>query len=360
MSKSKLPEQTGPEEVDLGQIFKLIGDVFNRLFNFIGSIFEGLYMIFLTFLIHIHKRLKWYGLAILLGVGLGYILDQLKENLYGANLHITTNYGSSDQVYENIKYLNQMAKVDKDSVELARILNLTAKEASTLRGFFIDPDIDDNDKIKMFVNFKQGLDSTSRADYVYKDYVDGLNFSSFNKFRIGVAASDRFIFGKLKGNLANMIAENEYINSVKRVTLSSFEKKDKTLQKQDLKVDSLLTVYLNIRDRESKKEVPASTSGTNFFMGNQQQNKLIVDETQLLATRLGIAQQRREIDIYKVSKANIVNVLADFPDAGYDISEWYNKKTFVLPIFFFCITFLGFLLIGLGQYLSEQEKLIES
>ncbi len=32
MSKNKLPEQTNSEEVDLGQLFKLIGNGFNKLF----------------------------------------------------------------------------------------------------------------------------------------------------------------------------------------------------------------------------------------------------------------------------------------------------------------------------------------
>ena len=356
MSKSKLPKQTNSEEVDLGQLFNLIGSAFNRLFKFIGSIFKGLYMVLLTFLIHIHQRLKWYGLAILIGLTAGLIIDNTTEDLYYANLFINTNYGSAHQVYENIRYLHQLASVDEDSTELAIRLNITKNEAGSLREFWIQPDFDENDRIESFVNFKKGLDSTAAADYKYEDYINGLNVTSFKRHQLGVFSSDRFLFKKLKGKLGKALSDNDYLESVKKVTLEGYDKKNKTLQKQDTKIDSLLTVYLSIRERESKKEVLAGTSGTNFFMGSHQESKLIVDEAMLLSTKLDIAQQRRQIDLDKIIGANTVNIISDFPDAGYDFSEWYDEMTFILPIVFFCITFVGFLAIGLGQYLSEQEK----
>lgn len=34
------------EEVDLGQLFKMIGNAFSRLFNFVGSIFKQLFLAF--------------------------------------------------------------------------------------------------------------------------------------------------------------------------------------------------------------------------------------------------------------------------------------------------------------------------
>ena len=41
MSEKTPPKNNASsEEVDLGQLFKLIGDAFNRLFRFIGNIFK--------------------------------------------------------------------------------------------------------------------------------------------------------------------------------------------------------------------------------------------------------------------------------------------------------------------------------
>ena len=41
---NKLPEQPNSEEVDLGQLFKLIGNAFNRFFKFIGSILNSFFL----------------------------------------------------------------------------------------------------------------------------------------------------------------------------------------------------------------------------------------------------------------------------------------------------------------------------
>ena len=43
------------EEVDLGQLFKLIGAAFDRFFNFIYRIFKGLFSVFIWFVFFIKK-----------------------------------------------------------------------------------------------------------------------------------------------------------------------------------------------------------------------------------------------------------------------------------------------------------------
>lgn len=355
MSKDlKTPNQS--EEVDLGQLFKLIGNAFQKFFDFIASIFKGIYKIILLFLIHIYKRLKWYALMVVLGATLGFVLDSISENEYGANVFIETNYNASHQVYENMQYLNQLAKVDKDSTELARKLKIAVADAAKLRGFYIEPDIDENDKMEMFVEFKKGLDSLTREEYTYKDFIEHIKYYSFKRHKIGVGSTDRFIYGKLRGNLIKAITDNDYLIDLKTVTIKNYKTQDVSLQKEKQKIDSLMGVYLIIRDRESKKEAVVG-SGTNFFMANgQQQTDLLVNESELIDKISGIEAQQRRIERDLVANNNIVNVISDFPDAGYDISVWTDKKKFVLPILFFSLTFIAFLLIGLGQYLKEEDK----
>ena len=355
MSKDlKQPQQS--EEVDLGQLFKLIGNAFQRFFDFIASIFKGVYKVILLFLIHIYKRLKWYGLAVVLGVVIGFVIDYMSEDLYGANVFIETNYKSSHQVYENIKYLNQLAYVDHDSIELARKLQIPIAAAAKLKGFYIEPDIDENDKIKMFVGFKKGLDSLAKEEVTYKDFSNSIKYYSFRRHKIGVASTDRFIYGKLRGNLIKAITDNDYLINIKNVAIKNYKTQDVSLQVEQKKIDSLVGIYLNLRDRESKKEAIVG-SGTNFFMSSgQQKSDLLMNETTLINKISDIEAHRREIEEAVVINSNIVNIISVFPDAGYDISVWTDKKIFVLPILFFIFTFTGFLLIGFGQYLSEEDK----
>ncbi len=72
MSKdSQVPQQQPQqsEEVDLGHLFKLIGDAFNRFFNFIANIFKGAFNVIVLLLIHFYKRFFWYVAAVVIGLG---------------------------------------------------------------------------------------------------------------------------------------------------------------------------------------------------------------------------------------------------------------------------------------------------
>ncbi len=350
-----LPTQPTSDEVDLGQLFNLIGNAFQKFINFIASIFKGIFHVILVLLIHVFNRIKWYAIAIFLGLVIGFAFDKTSDEIYGANSFIETNFGSSRQVYENLKYLHQLAYVDNDSIELARKLNISIKDAASIKGIYIEPDIDENDRIKMFVNFKKGLDSVSRENYMYEDYVESLNFFSFKRHQIGVASTDRFLFQKLNENFVNALVDNTYLDELKNVEIRNFKSEKEIIDIRKSEIDSLAVEYLKIRKNESKKE-PIPGTGTNLYMGNSQQNQLLVDESNLLAKKADLEAKKREINVDLVRNESVVNVISEFPDAGYDISEWTDKMKVRLPILFFLLTFFGFILYGMGKYLSEQDK----
>ena len=100
-------------------------------------------------------------------------------------------------------------------------------------------------------------------------------------------------------------------------------------------------------------------AGTNLYMGNAESNNLIVNEINIIDKILDLEAQRREINEDKVVQKNVINVLSNFPESGYDISEWYHKMKFVLPIFLFALTLLIFTLVGLGNYLDIQSRQLQ-
>ncbi len=354
MSKdSQQPKQS--EEVDLGQLFKLIGNAFQKLFDFIASIFKGLFHFILVLLIHVFNRIKWYAVASILGLVIGFALDKTSDEIYGANSFIETNFGSEHQVYENLKYLNQLASVNKDSIELARKLNMSVSDAASIHALYIEPDIDENDRIKMFVDFKKGLDSLGRENYQYDDYIESLGYFSFKRHKIGVVSNDRFVFQKLNKNLINVLVDNSYLEELKNVEILNYNSEKEIIDDQKREIDSLASAYLKIRKNESEKE-PISGSGTNLYMGNAQQNQLLVNESMLLAKKAELEAKKRQINVNMVKNESVVNIISEFPDAGYDISEWTDKMKVKLPILFFLLTFFGFILYGLGKYLSEKDK----
>ncbi|MFH4969247.1 hypothetical protein V8G61_13660 [Gaetbulibacter sp. M240] len=354
MSKENQQPQAS-EEVDLGQLFKLIGNAFDRFFKFIASIFIGLYKVVLLFLIHIYKRFVWYAGAILIGTIAGFIIDMNSDKMYGANMFIETNFNSARQVYENVKQFHQLAEVDKDTVELAKRFNISPTEAAKLKGFYIEPDLDENKIAEMYSEFYLRLDSLSRATMTFDIYKASLNSFNFKVHRIGVASTDKTIYKKIEKYFTEELANNSYLEDLLEVNTQNLERRDKTLLEQVRKTDSLVDAYLTIRINESNKE-PIPGSGTNLYMGDAESGNLVVDESKIIEKRLNLENQRLQVNLEKVEQQSVVNVLAGFPKTGYDISKWHEKMKFTLPIALFSLTFLLFLFFGIGNYLEKESK----
>ncbi|WP_203256643.1 hypothetical protein [Hyunsoonleella ulvae] len=354
MSKDLPQQPQQSEEVDLGQLFKVIGNLFDKLYKFIVNIFIGGFNFLILLLVHFHKRKLWYIGAVLIGLVAGYFIDKKSDKLYGANLFIETNFNSTRQVYENIHQFNQLT-IDKDSVELANRLNITIKEASKLKGFYVKPDLDENTMAKMYSDFYLQLDSISRLEMSYKRYKESLTPFNFKIHQIGVAATDRVVYKKIEKNFIEQISRNTYLNRLLESNKAILDKKDKMLEKQIQMTDSLVEQYLNIRIKESEKAgLPAS--GTNLYMGNAESTNLIVDESKIIKQRLSYESARRKIDSILVTKNSIINVIADFPESGYDIREWHDKMKYLLPVILFSVLLLIFSFLGLGSYLEQHSR----
>ncbi|TBN00193.1 copper transporter family protein [Hyunsoonleella flava] len=354
-----LPQKTRQsEEVDLGQLFNLIGKAFDRFFNFVGKVFVKIFDLFLLLLIHFFKRLKWYVLAIVLGLFIGYFIDKSAPYLYSASMQIQTNYGSSKQVYENINYLNQLAGIDKDSIELAKRLKIDVSKAASIRGFSISPNIDENDKMKLFSDFRAELDSLTKSTFTYNDYLDGLTSYSFRTHQIEVISVDKFIFPELNSSLLDELSTNTFLNELRDTEISNINKEQAVLERQKSLLDSLNNFYLTIRKNESEKGYKKSGDGTNFFLGEVQEKNLVVDETKISERILALDREIIDLSLDVVERKYIVNAISLFPAAGYNISNWTEKAKVRVPIVFALILLSFFLLLGLKKYLDKEEKRI--
>ena len=223
MSK-ELPQPQPSEEVDLGQLFKLIGNAFIKLFQFIASIFIGVYKVVLMLVIHFYKRMVWYAAAIVIGVVLGFIVDMNSDKMYGANLFIETNFNSARQVYENVKQFHQLAYEDKDTLELAKRLNISPAEASHLKGFYLEPDLDENEMaeiVESLPNVQQRI-LTSATDQAQTPSFVGLQKPiTINYLQDGVAQlSIKTLLSNEKDKLDALEKALAYIEDDERVEVT--------------------------------------------------------------------------------------------------------------------------------------------
>jgi len=354
MSKD-LQQEPQSEEVDLGQLFKIIGNAFQRFFDFIASIFKGVYKVILLLLIHIYKRVAWYAGALFIGVVVGFIADKTSDKMYGANMFIQTNFNSARQVYENVKQFHQLAYEDKDTLELAKRLNISPAEASHLKGFYLEPDLDANEMAEMYSEFYLRLDSLSRVTMTFDLYKESLTPYNYTIHKLGVASTDKSIYKKIEDAFTLQLSNNEYLKELVNVNRQNLVREEQTLSQQVEKTDSLVQEYLKIRVNQSQKElIPGS--GTNLYMGDAESSTLIMDESIVIEKRLALERQKRRVNLDLVEQKNVVNVLAGFPNSGYDISEWTDKKKFVFPIILFILTLIIFTFLGLKNFLEKEIK----
>jgi hypothetical protein len=352
MSENLPKQPQSSEEVDLGQLFKLIGNMFDRFYRFIAGIFNGIFKLIVMILSHLYKRYIWYVAAVIIGVIGGYFLDKNSDKEYGVNMTIQTNLYSARQVYENISEFHQMAHVDKDSVELAKRFNISPYEASKLKGFYIEPVINDNAIAKQYSDFYSILDSISRLEMTYDRYKASLNIEDHRIHKIGVLSTDKFIFKKIERSFIDALSENAYLDQLQKDNIEILKKNDEVLEAQVQLTDSLIKEYLKIRINESSK-ANISNSGTNIYMADSKSSGLLVDESKIIEQKLEYENQRRSIDSTLAIQRNVVNILADFPKSGYADNQWHTKKKFTLPIFIVSLTALFFLLFGLGDYIKK-------
>lgn len=353
MSKNKLLEPTNSEEIDLGQLFKLIGRGFSNFFNSTAKFFIGIYKILLLVLIHFYRRIYWYLGAIIIGLITGYLIDSISEKKYDASMYIETNFNSTRQVYENIRQFNQLAFRDKDTLELAKKFNINPNEASKLIRFGIEPDWDENVLVKTYSEFYSQLDSISQQQMSFDKYKSSLKPYHFTIHKIIVTSTNRTIHKKIEKSLLDQISGNTYLIQLAEVNKLNLERKEKTLLKEIQKTDTLISEYLKIRINESKKEaIPGS--GTTLYMGDAESSNLIVNESSIVDKLLDLEAQRRQVTAEKVTQENVINVLSNFPESGYEVYEWYDKMIFLFPIILFSLALLAFTLNGLRNYLGKE------
>ena len=87
------------EEIDLGQLFKLIGRTFDRFFGFIGSILNKLFLAFVWMVFFVKRHFIKVALAGVLGFAYGFIRQKTAEPVYKSTTIIKQNYKTGENLY---------------------------------------------------------------------------------------------------------------------------------------------------------------------------------------------------------------------------------------------------------------------
>jgi hypothetical protein len=346
-------QQNTSDEVDLGQLFKLIGEAFNRLINFIGSIFKAIFSVFIFALKAIIVNFKIIVITIIVACLLGYGLQRVKPETYESTMLVKTYYDSKYQLVDNINYYNSLVN-NGDYETLSEIFEVKEDLLNNIVGIEIDKGPEtENDQLKEYNKFVKTLDSVAKSEGVsFENFVEnrGEYFGDF--FSITVTSLKKDIFPKLNKGL-----DNSFTN------LYSLQKKQKSdsligIQKQNIldqlnQVDSLQQIYIKVLADESQAKTSEISLGEGGF--SLSSDKSNTKEYELLNKEIELRNQLKGLEERKVNEDVFYEVISSFQKVGKKASKWYTNYLLVFPALAFLILCGIYLTRKLVRYVVQYE-----
>ncbi|MBO6828918.1 MAG: hypothetical protein JJ876_05090 [Muricauda sp.] len=342
-------QQNNSDEIDLGQLFQMIGRGFQKFFNFIASIFKGIFHLIMLFLLFVQKNIVVIGAALIIGGVGGFVLDSITPEKYISRMVVEPNFNSVQQLYNNIAFYNDLAKA-QDSVALATALNITEHEAASIKEIFTDSYSDENQKIKLFDQFIKELDTTTIKELDYENYLQNFNSMDARFHQISLISTDNRVAKKAQPAIINSISVNEYFKLQKRINDENLKLQEEIYKNQLAEIDSLQSLYRTVLVKEADK--PMQGTSINLAEGGESKGRelALVQEKDVLKEKLV------ELNEERANKSTIINVISDFPTRGVELKGIWNSYKFKLPVFLLILVLGALALLELNRYLKTYNQ----
>lgn len=315
MSKES-PQPQPSEEVDLGQLFKLIGNAFERFFKFIGSIFYKLFLAFVWFVFFIKKHILKLAIAGVIGIGLGFMLQTISDPVYKSYVTVKQNYDTGENLYNSISYYNDLVK-QKDYKTLENVLGVDASQAESILAFEIKSVVSENDKLKEYDDYLKTLDTAVAKIVTYEMYLKNDVDYSHQYQQITIKAKRRDNFKAIFENIIENVESNDYFKKARDMAIAELNLKKEALKEALAKSDSLQSTYKRVLEKglESKGSEIGIT-----FEGNNAKDK--TKEYDLYLNDLQLRSDMIMVERYLIDRDRIIEIMSSKQESGVED----NKK----------------------------------
>ena len=341
-------QKNNEEEVDLGSLFVIIGKGFSNFFNFIGSIFKGLFHYFISILIFLKENFVLIGSGALVGLVAGFILELNSTDTFESSMLVAPNFKSAQQLYNNVNYYNDLVK-QKDTARIQKTFNLDKETAASLKKFSIKPIVNENDIINAYNDFVLEVDTATVSSYTFNTFKATFTGLDYKVHEIHVISEKNNVFNKLSDAILSSVVENKYFNRVKKLSNENLDRIDVMYRENLLQIDSLRRVYMQVMLAESKKE----STGTNIDLGSE---KNTTKELQLFDTNRRINKDIQKITVDKSQNYEVINLLSNFQPIGSEIKGVIQNKAAQLAALGAVLMILLLSLIKINKYLVHFKK----
>jgi hypothetical protein len=311
---SNVSQQTDNQEIDLGQVSKIVSQGFESLLT---AIFRGI--------LFLKRNLIWIVSLFVIGAVLGFYLDKTTK-VYDHQLIVTPNFSSTDYLYAKVEQLNAKIKED-DTVFLKKIGIQDTKKLGKIE---IEPIIDvyrfiDN-KSENFDLLKLMAEDGS-MDKILKDKITSKNYPFH---LISFTTLNATTEEKTLKPIMRFLNESEYYQKLLVVANENADLKMKYNEQMLTQIDGILNEFSSSLDASALK------SDRLVYYNNE--NSQLND---VLKTKEGLIYDQSQ---QRINKLNIDKTIKDL---SYTLNIKNTKGTnsklkLILPILFV----FGFIVIG--------------
>ena len=336
LNKQK-PSKTN-EEVDLIVFFNLIGNVFDKLFRHVGSIFKTLFSIIIYFIKILILKWKLIISILLIAFLVGSALEKKKQIVYSSSMLVRPYFDSKYQLINNIEYFNSLIG-GQDYEALKNIFSINEEQVKSIKKFdiTIGPE-NENDKLLEYEKFLKKLDSSQYKNLTFKEFVNNRTIYSGELFLITAESYRKNIFLSLEGGL-NSSFSNKYSEKKKKTRDSLITLQKETIKANIQEVDSLQKVYIDVLKAEAgSKNATISIGGERVSSPKEKSN---TREYELLNKQIQLRNELQKLDEEKLEDDVFFDVISSFQKLGKPVNKLTEKYSLIFPV----LAFLGLLFI---------------
>ncbi len=353
MSKEINTPQNNSEEVDLGQLFKLIGSMFDRFFSFLGKILNKLFLAFVWCVFFIKKHIVLLLIAGFLGFGYGLIKENFSEPVFKSSILIKQNYNTGEALYDNINYYNNLIST-RDYSTLAQELSIDSIYITSIFGFDVKSLVGENQRLIEFNNYTRKLDTTLASTIVYKEYLENVEDYIYDIQQISINSQTNDNFNLVFEAIIEKLNSNKYFKREQERDLRQLENREIAVKNALAQSDSLQKIYKKVLEKTTETTKGAQTSIT--IDGTDEKNK--TREFDLYLNNIELRKELVSIEREKENKQFIMETLSTIPSKGFmdDSIEIFNKSVSKKIFYLFSFPFFLFFILTLIEFVKFLEK----
>lgn len=343
-------QQNNSEEVDLGQLFNAIGNLFQRFFNFISSIFKAIFAALIFLLKAFITYFKIIAIVLVLAFVIGFAMDKTINPVFESKMLVEPYFGSKYQMIDNIDHYNSLI-ANSDIIALSNIFEIDESKSASLVGFTISEGPEnETDKLRQYDEFLTEID-TARADEItYEEFLKNRDIFSPEIYTITAISKEKTGFKALEKGIKKAF-DNDFAtrNFEKRNDMYAIEKS--SIEASLRSIDSIKKAY--IKALEQKNQGGSISFGEGLRVESNQE---VSKELGLINKEIDLRNRLRLLDQKLIEESEIFEIISGFKETGSRSSSLLRTYKLLFPL----IAFTILLMLFFGAMIVKFTKNYES